>query len=236
MNTDIEKIKNIALLFLNLPYDVNNNDIGLFLYHPIIRDVYQVLVDEYGKHEIVNILEKDNWEKIVNQFKEFIMKVKKIEDFYMIFNKPYFGVFFKYINQYLSIEDYNSFLKYLWVYMEYPNNDKNVSKKEFIEYFKKIDKNIFMNKEEIDVYNNLPDEIVVYRGVKPNSTYKALSWTLNLDTATWFADRFEKDGKVYKATINKKYVFTYIGERNEFEVVLDYRKLKNIEIKDDVDE
>ncbi len=236
MITDIEKIKSIALALLYLPYKVVKNDSFLFLHHPIIRDVHQVLVDENGNREIINVLEKDNWEKIINQFKKLIMKVEKIEDFYMIFNKPYFGVFFKYINQYLSIEDYNNFLKYLWVYMEYPNNDKNVSKKEFIEYFKKIDKNIFMNKEEIDIYNNLPDEIVVYRGVKPNSTYKALSWTLNLDTATWFADRFEKDGKVYKATINKKYVFTYIGERNEFEVVLDYRKLKNIEIKDDIDD
>lgn len=40
----------------------------------------------------------------------------------------------------------------------------------------------------------------------------------------------KKPVKEYKAIINKKDVFTYIGERTEFEVVLDYRKLKNIEI------
>lgn len=228
--TDIEKIQNMALAFLNLPYEISNKDIGLFLHHPIIRDIYQVIKNDNGIPELINVTEKGNWDKIKEQFKELILKTKKIQDFYLIFNKPYMAVFFKYINQYLSEEDYNNFLKFLWSYMEYPNNDKNVRKSEFIEYFKKVNKDLIMNSEEQNTYNLLPNEVIVYRGVKPGSSHKALSWTLNLKVATWFADRFEKNGKVYKATIPKKYILTYIGERNEFEVVLDYRKLKNIEI------
>ena len=86
-----------------------------------------------------------------------------------------------------------------------------------------------MSKDELEAYNKLDDLIDVYRGVKPGAKVKALSWTTDKKVAKWFADRYEKNGKVYKAVIDKKDVLAYFLNRNEYEVVVNYNKLKHIE-------
>jgi hypothetical protein len=48
---------------------------------------------------------------------------------------------------------------------------------------------------------------------------------LDKNVAKWFANRFDNNGDVIKATINKKHVFAYIDGRGEKEIVLDYKKL-----------
>ena len=58
---------------------------------------------------------------------------------------------------------------------------------------------------------------------------RALSWTLNLDTAIWFAKRWEYNGKVYRAKCKKKDILAYLSCRNESEIVVDWHNLKNIE-------
>ena len=72
---------------------------------------------------------------------------------------------------------------------------------------------------------DLPETITVYRGLQRNASTEALSWTLDKNVAEWFANRFDNNGEVIKATINKKYIFAYINGRGEKEVVLDYKKL-----------
>ena len=57
---------------------------------------------------------------------------------------------------------------------------------------------------------------------------KALSWTLNKEKAEWFAHRFNQDGTVYEAQIDKKHIFAIFNGRNESEVVLDPQYLTDI--------
>ena len=77
-------------------------------------------------------------------------------------------------------------------------------------------------------YLSLPDELTVYRGVKPKGEVLALSWTLSKKKAEWFANRFQSDGTVYRAKIPREHVLAYFNCRSEQEVVLNYRKLFNI--------
>lgn len=56
----------------------------------------------------------------------------------------------------------------------------------------------------------------------------ALSWTLDYETADWFARRFDEDGTVYKAQIDKEHIFALFNGRDESEVVLDPKYLKDI--------
>ena len=72
--------------------------------------------------------------------------------------------------------------------------------------------------------------VTVYRGThsdKPNSE-RALSWTLNLDTAQWFANRYGKDGKLYEAKIEKEHIHALFLRREESEVILDPKYLTEV--------
>ena len=57
---------------------------------------------------------------------------------------------------------------------------------------------------------------------------KALSWTLNRETAEWFAHRFGEDGTVYEAQINKKHICALFTGRNESEVIVNPNYLEDI--------
>ena len=58
---------------------------------------------------------------------------------------------------------------------------------------------------------------------------KALSWTLSLDKAIWFATRWNNKGKVYRSLCKKEDILAYLSCRNEEEIVVDWHDLENIE-------
>ena len=81
-----------------------------------------------------------------------------------------------------------------------------------------------------DVFSNKPknrrapieDEVLtIYRGEGEKSTpiNKALSWTTCINVALFFANRFDSNGKVYRAKIRKENILAYITHRGEEEVV-----------------
>ena len=179
-----------------------------------------------GFYNLSNTLELNEARKAIE---EDIAKVDKYSTYLIMINKPYLPAFFKYTKDYVSEEDYNNFLAGMWTLVEFTNSDANISPNQFVSIFKKTNKELLMNKDELLAYNNLDDLVTVYRGVKPKSSTKALSWTTDIGIAKWFADRWENNGKVYKAQIPKKYIFAYFLGRGEFETVLDYHKLENIE-------
>lgn len=219
--TDLDKCKDIAKLFVDLEPDFKE---VFIVNHPIIDSQYVLL-----NKELVNLAEGDNLAKYREYLKNYIdSRVKNCLDFILFIKKPYLFAFLKFTEKYLSIEDFSEYLSESWVLVEYSNNDKNYSKSKLLKAFKRADKNFLMNEDELESYNKLDDYITVYRGVKPKSSYKALSWTTNKKIAQWFADRFDKNGTLYKAKINKKYIFAYFLRRNEDEIVLDYTKLEDV--------
>lgn len=65
-----------------------------------------------------------------------------------------------------------------------------------------------MTKEELKIFNSLPDEFTIYRGVGHKRKEKGLSWTLSKDTAEWFMNRYEgKDNHILTAKVKKKIVW-----------------------------
>lgn len=78
--------------------------------------------------------------------------------------------------------------------------------------------------------DELEDTVTVYRGVRSarSDGISAMSWTLDKDTASWFANRYGRQGKVYEAKIEKKYIHALFLGRNESEVILDPKYLADI--------
>ena len=87
-----------------------------------------------------------------------------------------------------------------------------------------------MDEEDYQQFQDLDDVVTVYRGVTSmnEKNVKALSWTLDRDTAEWFAHRFGENGTVYEAQIQKQHIYAYFSGRNESEVIVDPKHLMEI--------
>ena len=139
--------------------------------------------------------------------------------------------FLKFVKQYMSKKDFGEYLAYAWISTENPNKDTNVDVPTLIRWFAAADKNVLMSESELEFYNALPNEVVIYRGVlseDENTEKKALSWTSDYDTAKWFATRYEMQGYIIKAKICKENIFAYFNGRNEDEILCDSRKIFDV--------
>lgn len=104
--------------------------------------------------------------------------------------------------------------------------DCGMAKTKMIKFMKMAEKSLVLP-DDID---KLSDDsvITIYRGVKEND-YKGLSWTIDKNTAIWFAKRFSNvDCYVFTGQLKKKDIIAYFNNRDEAEIVCDYRKIKHI--------
>ena len=118
-----------------------------------------------------------------------------------------------------------------WISSEYANSDAEVSRAQLTEMFRDSDPTALMDEEEQAQLAALEDTVTVFRGVTSinSDNLRALSWTLDYETADWFAHRFDEDGTVYEARIDKAHIFALFNGRGESEIVLDPGYLLNIQ-------
>lgn len=147
-----------------------------------------------------------------------------VDSVILLIQKPYKLAFLNRIKQYISMKTFSEWLGEIWVTVENPNMDAMISIDTLLEWFTEADKTVLMSSDELKTYNNLPDEVQIYRGVGEKSNPKGLSWTLNIEKAKWFADRYKK-GYVLTALAKKKDILAYFAGRKEEEVIIDGRKL-----------
>ncbi len=224
-NTDLDKVKEKARVLLYLDLRIMAN--GLFVQHPYFSSTICV-VKESGKILKLDLNNESDLRKARRNIEKTIAEVNDYNRFLMLIRQPYLPVFFSLTEQYLSIKDFSEFLAYMWTYVEFPNADPNVSVREFISLFRKADRSFLMGTKDKEVWNSLPDTVVVFRGVNGQGRVKSLSWSLSEEQARWFANRWNGNGKVYTATIAKADIFAYFSNRGEAEIVLDCNKLCNI--------
>ena len=109
--------------------------------------------------------------------------------------------------------------------------DDNITASEFVKIFRRADKTLLMDEDEQKQYSALPEEITVYRGIRGRGSLKALSWTTDMAQAEWFAKRWDKNGKVYSATVDKEDVLAVFTSRGESELVVDFTELSDIKLE-----
>jgi len=227
--TQFDKIKDVAITLLYV--EPEETEFDFLLIHPFLNNRYMYFQE---RKELVDILSSTKeYINARNKIKTMIDHAQDIWQIQMYMNKPYRTLFFKLINEYLSEKDYNDMLSSVWIDTENVNQDANVSIEDWIKFFKKANKSMLMNEEELNVYNNLPDneKILVLRGVGKDRNPKGLSWTNSMETATWFAKRWkhEEDAYILKGYVYKKDIFAYFNERGENELVTNSKKVIDIE-------
>ena len=228
MTTNMDEIKRVArvLLYTDVHF---NDDFAFIVHHPFFQNSVYPIQDKSGM-KLLNITNEDELATARANVETLIDRIRDVFDLFMLMSKPYLPAFFKFANKYMSDVDYAKFLSEMWVAVEFPNNDKNITAFQFINLFKKANKQIMMSEEDLNYYNNLPDVVKIYRGIRDGGKVRALSWTTDIETAQWFANRWDNEGEVYSAEIDKKDVLAYFSTRGEYEVVIDFKKLKNIHI------
>lgn len=232
--SNLNEIKIVAKSFLYV--EITQTEFyPMFVMHPIFESgVQNVKID--GQFQMVDITEnEDNLRLVQEQICKLIDESDTIYEVYNIIRKSYRLTFIKYIKQYLSVADMSNLLAHAWVTSENPNGDVNVSLRTIVKWFKECDKSVLMDKQEYSVYKELPEKLVIYRGVAVNRNPYGLSWTIDYDKAEWFAHRFDTDEKGYilKTTISKENVLAYFDSRGESEIVvnvfnLDENNIQNI--------
>lgn len=226
MITDMKKIQEVAKMLLWQDVVVNET-FAFIIHHPFFQTNVYPMNTENGL-KMLNILDKSECGEARRIIERQIDKAKNVFDIFIMLNKPYLPAFFKFANFAMSQKDYADFLAQMWVSVEFPNADANISASQFVNLFKNADKKMLMDGADYDFYNSFPDVVKIYRGVREKQKVRALSWTIDFETANWFANRWDDAGDVYEAEISKKDILAYFSTRNESEVVVDYTKLKNI--------
>ncbi len=184
-----------------------------------------------GRIQLLNLCEsQEDLSRWRDTLSAAIDKAEKPMDIYMMLNTPYALTFLKYAEPYLSHKDFSELLGTAWISSEYANSDAEVSRTQLTEMFRHSAPAALMDEEEQAQLAALEDTVTVYRGVTSinSDNLRALSWTLDYETADWFAHRFDENGTVYEAQIDKAHIFALFNGRDESEVVLDPLYLQEI--------
>ena len=227
--TDIQAVKLTARALLMLTPRTTKFS-PVVISHPF-SNTGIVGVRKDGETRILNIAENlddlRDWRKCVT---DQINRAASPFDIYMMLNTTYALTFLKEIKTYLSREDHSKILASAWTNSEAPHQDVNVNRSELVSMFRGADPAVLMDEDEYRQWSELEGQITVYRGVTPynGKNVRALSWTLDRETADWFAHRFGEDGTVYEAQIEKEHIYALFNGRNESEVVVDPKHLTGI--------
>ena len=174
---EISKIREMAKFFADIPiYDTR---VGGVASHPFTNTWITGIYDKDRKLTFVDLRKEDEQAKWREQIKATIEE-SDLRGICLMLNKPYILTFISYIESMLSDEELGMILGTFWTAIENITGDSNVNGMEIVKWFKRADKKSLMNEEELLVYESLPEEVTVYRGVTSynRKKEKALSWTM----------------------------------------------------------
>lgn len=175
--------------------------------------------------EVIDLIED---EKALKKEKELRLKrMRNMSPMQIAFcvSKPYRMLYLSLAFPYLTKKERSEIMHEVWISVENINNNVNVSQMEILKMLRKCNPKYLMGQENYEVYENLPDTFVVYRGLQENAQEDGLSWTLSKDVAEWFASRFENNGEIIEKTVHKAEVIAYFNDREEEEIILDIKKV-----------
>ena len=221
-HTDLAKVKQTALALLST--EINETPYSpMIVKHPFTDTGVSAIPDGKSGVEMIDLTEDDAQLRWRQSMARQIDKADNAYAIYMMVTKPYALTFLKFAMPHLSREDMSQILASAWTRSEAPHQDVNVTVNQLLRMFKQADPTCLMEQDEYIQFKTLDDTVTVYRGVTPHNakSVKALSWSLNQETAEWFAHRFGENGTVYEAQIDKKHIYAYFSGRNESEVIVD---------------
>jgi len=225
--TDMERIIKVAEVYLDTK--VTASSVPGMVNHPVFSIAYENISGPDGEKNVDILKDPEGLNLAREQMRQFIRSCKTPVEVFMLFRKGFRFDLLQTVKNLLSAEDLSAVLRYSWETYDNPNKDNCFSKTELIDLFSSCIPEVLMEKEELEVLKNLPEEVTVYRGVTTynQKVVRALSWTLNIEVAKKFAERYwEENGTIYQAEIKKENILAYF--EGEEEVIVIPRRLHKI--------
>lgn len=143
----------------------------------------------------------------------------KYDNYIWLHERPYRLQAFVEVMDKLKDKEYWERLRSIWTDSE--NIYQNQSYWKIVLSADKKNKESFMTDEDQKFFNDLPEELTVYRGCVEGLNEEGFSYTTEREEAEWFSKRFSKrGGKVVERTIKKNEVFAYTNSRDENEIII----------------
>ena len=188
-------------------------DGGLFkrksIQHPLVIGDIGMMTNSYYNNQLKRKQER---------LKEFENN-NEFESYLFLIEKPFRALFFLELVKQNKIKKlskkYWKILSSLWTGSENIFQHKEL----WAELLKdKTNSHYFMSKKDLEFYNSLENEFIVYRGY--THWENGYSYTIDKDKAVWFAERFGQNGIVKERLVKKEDVFAFTNARNEKEIIL----------------
>jgi hypothetical protein len=206
----------------DLKYYIQSSEtLGQILHHPLVVQVpyfpaLNKMINQQYKHKknsIEKSFESGEWDSYI-----------------FMHERPYRMDAFNDIKDDLNNEEYWSTLKTIFVDSE--NISQNHSDWDELLDCERDGKEHFMDKSDKESFNKLPDDLIIYRGFKDENGENGFSWTLSVEKAIWFADRFGNSDNSYvaSATVNKNNIIGYTDSRNEDEIIVTPENIRILKI------
>lgn len=145
------------------------------------------------------------------------------EVFCLLGRNNVFG-FFNLLKDELSDEDYWMILGFCYTTSDFAFESSDLLREMF--QVNRSNKEFLMNEEDRGTFNNLPQQLTIYRGCSKkeiDSNQLRFSWTLNKEIAEFFAYKYKRNlltpCSVITKTISKYSVTAYFNDRNEEEIL-----------------
>lgn len=199
-----------------------DNKIGI-ISHPLTS--FGVYMD--AEQHLVQITPENEVEAKAFLIDRITERPQSITSIILRCHKPYWVTLASHMRRLITDErEWGTLVKYVWINTEFPHQTPT---EELLALFEGVRKDFLMEELDYADYEKLPEEMTVYRGLQgPKAKVRGLSWTLDPAVASWFAQRFNKAGRVFEARIRKKDVLFFTDACGEKEVVLNPRKLRSV--------
>jgi hypothetical protein len=177
--------------------------------HPLLIGDIGIMPNSYYNSQLLKKQER---------LKEF-EKNKEFESYLFLIEKPFRVLFFSELVKQNKIKKmskkYWRILSSLWTGSENIFQNKEL----WDELLKdKTNSHYFMSKKDLEFYNSLENEFIVYRGY--TLWENGYSYTIDKDRAIWFANRFGQNGIVKERLVKKEEVFAFTNSREEKEIII----------------
>jgi hypothetical protein len=188
-------------------------DGGLFnrksIQHPLVIGDLDLMPNSYYNIQLIRKQQK---------LKEF-EKNNEFESYLFLIEKPFRVLFFSELVRQKKIKKlsktYWRILSSLWTGSENIFQHKELWKELLKD---KTNSHYFMSKKDLEFYNSLENEFIVYRGY--NQWEDGYSYTIDKDVAIWFAERFGQNGLIRERLVKKEDVFAFTNSRQEKEIII----------------
>lgn len=211
--TNLNGLKAVSKMLLRIPIEGCEFSPAVVI-HPYTNSGFFFLDD------FIDLTTDEGFDKYCDKMESVIDSAQTPIELMTLLQTQYAMTWLKYSKEFLSLDDFSELLGIAWVGCENANMDVNVPISESVQWFREANKRKLMDEDEYKVYESIPEEITLYRGVARGRVEKGMSWTASKGKAEWFMHRFGGEGYLLEMKAKKEDVLAYFSRRDEDEYLV----------------